>query len=179
MTSEQTLSVNASDFSASERDYSVFINEALMRETDRGCVILGGSILRNDLEGLLRASFRNDERNVKSVINPLFEEYGPLATLFARIQLAFAMKLISKSVQLRLLMVRKIENDFSQELGPTDFDDPRCHHPLAVMNWLGEDTEEKSTSSDGLVVGEHKPFTNRIAFSTAVARLSVTIRSSS
>ena len=179
MTSEQTPSVSASDFSASEGGYAAFITDALMRETDLGCVNLGGSILRNDLDNLLRASLRNDERNVQSVINPLFEEYGPLTTFFARIQLAFAMKLISKSVQLRLLMVRKLQSDCSLEMGPTDLDDPRCHHPLNVLNWLGEDTEENATPADGLAAGEIEPFANRIAFATAVARLSVTIRSSS
>ena len=86
------------------------------------------------------------------------------------------MKLISMSALLRLRMVCKLQNDFAREMGPIDLDAPRYRHPLDILNWLVEDTEEDATPSDNLVGGECKPFANRIAFTTAVARLSAKIR---
>jgi DNA-binding MltR family transcriptional regulator len=114
-------------------DRATIIAGMLMRESDRGCAIFGAGILHDDLEALLRTIFRDEGTIVKKVINPLFQGYAPLATFSSRIQLCYAMKLISHTNYQRLEAVRRIRNDFAHEAGPINFEDPRCTQRLQLL----------------------------------------------
>lgn len=60
------------------------------KESDRGCAIIGASFLEDQLEDLIRAICRSDEE----AVDRLFEGYAPFATFSARIQAAFALRLM-------------------------------------------------------------------------------------
>lgn len=77
---------------------------ALSKESDRRCAIIGASFLEDQLEDLIRAICRSDEE----AVDRLFEGYAPFATFSARIQAAFALRLISKELRNQLDLVRRI-----------------------------------------------------------------------
>src|SRR5215471_6177486 len=84
---------------SAEKDRVKIVAETLLKESDRGCAIFGAAILHDDLEDLLRAFFRTDEDSIKRVVDPLFQTYAPLSTFSSRIQIAFALKLITKDLK--------------------------------------------------------------------------------
>lgn len=117
----------------SDKDRATIVALMFMQESDRGCAIFGASILHDDLESLFRTFFRNDEDSLKNVIQPLFQTYAPLATFSSRIQLAYALRLITKDLKYRLDIIQRLRNDFAHESGPIDFDDPKCRDRLWKM----------------------------------------------
>lgn len=159
------------------KDREQIVTETLLKESDRGCAIFGAQILADDLESLLRTCFRSDEESIKKVVNPLFTTYAPLSSFSAKIQMAFAMRLITKGLRYHLDVVRRLRNEFAHESGPIDFDDPRCHTKLRILIAEGK-PQEKAESEEPpphLIGGQmltHTQFTNRVAFIIAVAQLS-------
>ena len=77
------------------------IAQALVKESDRGCVILGAAWLNTALEQLLRAICRTAPEDTKASVDPLFQGYAPLATFSAKIQLAFALGVLPRSLATR------------------------------------------------------------------------------
>lgn len=118
---------------------------ALSKESDRGCAIIGASFLEDQLEDLIRAICRSDEE----AVDRLFEGYAPFATFSARIQAAFALRLISKELRNQLDLVRRIRNDFAHEQGPLSFNEgPCCDRLRALM---------ESSKNHAQVVGMNPP----------------------
>lgn len=165
------------DDSPEAKDRARVVTEMLLKESDRGCAIFGAQILADDLESLLRAYFRSDEESVKKTVNPLFTTYAPLSSFSAKIQVAYAMRLITKGLRYQLDVVRRLRNEFAHEAGPIDFDDPRCHGKLRIL--IAEGTPQEKAQADDiepLLIGgqmlTRRQFTNRVAFIIAVAQLS-------
>jgi DNA-binding MltR family transcriptional regulator len=96
--------------------------EALSEESDRGLVLVGACFLEEALEALLRATFRVGGVKPYSVIDPLFDAFGPLASFSARIKLAFALNLIDGYIYRDLETLRKLRNIFAHSLEATRFD---------------------------------------------------------
>jgi hypothetical protein len=92
--------------SISEEQEELFLT-VFPKETDRGCALLGGIIIENLLEKLLRKAM------VSTIKDELFEGYGPLNTFSAKIELAYGFGLISKNEKLDLHAIRKIRNEFA------------------------------------------------------------------
>jgi len=67
-------------------------------ESDRGCVIFCAAWLEDELELLIRACCRKEPHIVKTIVNPLFKGYAPLSTFSAKIEVCYAMGLISKQL---------------------------------------------------------------------------------
>lgn len=109
------------------------IAQTLLKESDRGCAIMGAALLADALEDLLRSFFRQAPEDVRGVIDPLFSGYAPLATFSARIQVAFAIGILPRDLRDKIEVVRKLRNSFAHEWGPIDFDDPRCTDRLAFL----------------------------------------------
>ncbi len=114
------------------------IADELERETDRGCLIIGAEILNAELEALLRSVLTLDPRSVKKVVDPLFLNYAPLSSFDARIQIAFALRLIPHEIKLTLDLLRKLRNEFAHEPGPLTFTDPACKDRLRTLLSSGE-----------------------------------------
>jgi DNA-binding MltR family transcriptional regulator len=158
-----------------EREH--IVTEMLLKESDRGCAIFGAQILADDLESLLRTHFRSDDESVKKVVNPLFATYAPLSSFSAKIQVAYAIRLITKGLKHHLDVIRRLRNEFAHEAGPIDFDDPRCRDKLRILTAEGKpqdktDGEEPPAQLIGGQMLTRRQFTNRVAFIIAVAQLS-------
>jgi DNA-binding MltR family transcriptional regulator len=98
--------------------------ESFEKESDRGCVLVVASVLDECLEALLRFHMLADVKEVKRAVNPLFSTQGPLGSFWAKIQLAYALQLISAHTYEDLETIREIRNMFAHQYGPADFDDP-------------------------------------------------------
>ncbi len=169
---------NLSKLTDIEIKSSALVSDMLLKESDRGCAIFGAAILHDDLEELLRSYFRDDEKSVKSVVNPLFEGYAPLATFSSRIQIAFALRLITGDLRYRLDIIRRLRNDFAHQSGPINFDDAKCCDRLRILIAEGKPLEKKPALDPSLIGGQmitREQFVNRVAFIIAVSQLSARI----
>lgn len=151
------------------------LSESMDRESDRGCVLLGAEMLSNDLEFLLRAFFRTEPSIVKKTINPLFKGFSPLATFAARIELAYAMGLIPKVVQVRLHLVRELRNLFAHTATHLDLSDPKCKPILDKLAGTSKDFPSAQETSE-MTFGKQKltkrEFKDRLAFLLVISRVS-------
>ncbi len=161
-----------------DNDRAAVVAETLMRESDRGCAIFSAAILEGDLEALLRAFCRKDGLSVKKVVDPLFHTYAPFATFSAKIQVAFALRLITQDLKRKLDVVRRLRNDFAHEPGPLTFETPECQDRLRLLIADG-DPSVPSPDDDKHVPGmgsvTKRQFINRVAFALAVAEMAALI----
>jgi Mannitol repressor len=101
------------------------------RETDRSAVLLSTSFLDNKLEEGIRVFLVDDD-----IVNKLFEGYAPLSTFSAKIDLAFAIGLISKETRQDLHTIRRIRNHFAHRWEDLQFDkqpiSDLCSNILAI-----------------------------------------------
>jgi DNA-binding MltR family transcriptional regulator len=86
------------------------ILDSLSREPDRSHAILAVTALENLLGDLLERSM------VEATPTALFEGYGPLSSLSARIDLTFALGLLSVGERRELHMLRKVRNEFAHSV---------------------------------------------------------------
>jgi DNA-binding MltR family transcriptional regulator len=163
-----------SDWWSKERHQQVA--EMLSTESDRGCAIFSAAILHDDLEFVLRAYFRSDEHAVKKVVSPLFAPYAPLSTLASRIDIAYSIGLITRTVYDDLHLVRRIRNDFAHEAGPIDFADPRCRDRVAAFTIQAKAMLDKGLAADTQPRIALPPLAIRFAFVMSVAGVSAAIR---
>lgn len=106
-------------------------SENLLKESDRGCVIISAEMLNNSLESLLRLSFREgkDQKN----IDGLFSTYAPLSTFSARISVSYATKLITSNMYTSLNIIRKMRNRFAHDNQVIDFQDQSINDLLSNL----------------------------------------------
>jgi DNA-binding MltR family transcriptional regulator len=147
------------------------IAESLIRESDRGAVMIGAAILDEDLEDVLRAYFRQDGRGPK-ISETLFSGVGPLSSFWAKVQFAYALRLIGNKTYVRLEWIRSIRNEFAHEYGPKSFDDPQIKSQLDEMIGAGP-TRPGDEELLPMPLGSVKrgDFVRRLAFVLAVSRL--------
>ena len=88
------------------------------RQTARGAAIAGTAFL--DL--LLRAVLEKQMRPRTQIQNTLFENRGALQDFSARIQIAYAFKMIGYGAYSDLFILRDIRNAFAHSADPFDFD---------------------------------------------------------
>lgn len=93
---------------------------ALGRETDRGCALMAGEYLSDQLGELLRASFVNDAKASASVLD---DPNGPLGTFSSRIEFAYLLGLVGPAAWRELHLIRKVRNEFAHDYRPLTFDD--------------------------------------------------------
>ena len=77
----------------------------LQTMVDAHYAIAGTAALDNSLRAALLTKMRPLSRHMR---DRLFEGYGPLATVAAKIDLAFAMEIISKEIYDQLIKINKI-----------------------------------------------------------------------
>ncbi|GMU83158.1 MAG: hypothetical protein AMXMBFR47_30290 [Planctomycetota bacterium] len=80
--------------------------EVLRSESDRGCALVGASMLDGTIEYLLRCFFLDEKR----AVDGLLARGRPLATFSARIDVCRAVGLVSQELYSDLTIVRKIRN---------------------------------------------------------------------
>lgn len=168
----------ATEGEALEKDRATVVAETLMQESDRGCAIFSAAILEGDLEALLRAFCRKDDLSIKKVVDPLFRTYAPFATFSAKIEVAFALRLITRNLKRKLDVVRRLRNDFAHEPGPLTFETPECQHRLRLLIADGDPSAPSPDDNEripGMGIVTKRQFVNRIAFALAVAEMAALI----
>ncbi len=102
--------------------------DELLSQSDRGCAIVGASIIESLLERLLRDSMIQE-------VNPdIFTAYGPLGSLRAKIDLAHALGLLDATSTKDLHRIRKIRNAFAHSLTLSSLgDSPACEHVREIL----------------------------------------------
>ncbi|MHC4455365.1 MAG: MltR family transcriptional regulator [Planctomycetota bacterium] len=98
--------------------------DALSRESDRGLVLVSAAFLDESLEDVLCSKFSMAHKKPKSVIEPLFNTFGPLSTFSAKIKISYAMDPIKKWTYQDLEILRKLRNEFAHSIKPAVFDSP-------------------------------------------------------
>ncbi len=110
-------------------------HQMLLEESDRGCVLVGASILNEDLEILLRKKFSSEKKVVKDSVNSLFFVMGPLASFWSKIQLSNALMLLPDGMYNDLEIIRKIRNKFAHHHEPVDFNNTEIISLIEKLNY--------------------------------------------
>lgn len=98
---------------------SIFMT--LQQRTQAGTVLLGAAIVDQQLQDAILTKLHKVSRSLE---NELFAGYGPLASLSAKIALAYAMGLLDHLNYKRLTVARQIRNKFAHTDDFIDFETP-------------------------------------------------------
>ena len=105
----------------SAEQITAFLDE-LKTQTDRGIAVITAAVLDELLQMLLIARFIKLGSQHKEA---LFDKIGaPLSSFSAKIELAFALGVISNEARLALHLVRDVRNKFAHRIEPLTFDHP-------------------------------------------------------
>ena len=98
-------------------DWNIF-NQQLQKESDRGIVLVSAELISVLLQELLAKKFLSDSR----IGNILFNQPGSsLSSFYSKIELSFAMGLISDDEYHDLQIVRKVRNQFAHSFDELHF----------------------------------------------------------
>lgn len=96
--------------------------QLLTNESDRGCVLVGASLIDMDLKNMISAHFVDAyQKDQKEFL----EGQGPLATFSSRIKLSCFLGLISEDTYRDCNIIRKIRNDFAHTYEEISFQTPQ------------------------------------------------------
>ncbi|MGC4046437.1 MAG: MltR family transcriptional regulator [Armatimonas sp.] len=98
---------------------AIEVRKTLTEESDRGCVIIAASYIDSRLEDLLCRRFINNKKLVESIM----QNSGPLGSFSSRIDMCFALGLLSEGIHKDLHLVRRIRNEFAHKFEPISFED--------------------------------------------------------
>lgn len=147
--------------------------QSLLKESDRAIGVLGGEFLSQELTDLIRSYCRQDAVICKRFVEPLFVGFGPLSSFSARIQVAFALGIITDRNRIELDLVRKIRNDFAHSLERIDFSEPSIVGRLQVL--AGASDSEDDADKERRLIGElmmtKRQFIDRLAFALKISNL--------
>jgi DNA-binding MltR family transcriptional regulator len=119
----------------------------LANESDRGVVLVGSSLLEENLELVLRAVMRQHEKIVKEVIDPLFQGFGAFATFSAKVKSCYAFNLIDETTFNDLDTIREIRNEFAHSYRTASFSNQNIKDKVADL-WSGEVFENEMENSE-------------------------------
>lgn len=109
--------------------------QELTPESDRGCALMAAAFLDDALRGLLEKSFVDDARSSKRILEG--GGTAPLATLSAKIDMAYLMGLIDRRVRQDIHLIRKIRNDFAHSGQPMQFSEPSIRSRCSALSLVG------------------------------------------
>jgi Domain of unknown function (DUF4145) len=96
--------------------------EELKTQSDRGVAVVAAAMLEELLELVICARLIEISSNRKEA---LFDKMNaPLSSLSAKIEMAFALGIISESARVAMHLVREVRNKFAHRLAPLTFDHP-------------------------------------------------------
>ena len=110
--------MNEEQFVSEMFDTVMDFRHSLRKETDRGCALMAGEFLSNELAALLKRRFVHDAKACDAVLE---DANGPLASFSSRIEFAYLLGLIGPDARRELHLVRRIRNDFAHDYKPLDF----------------------------------------------------------
>lgn len=107
--------------------------------SDRAAGIVATALLENRLDAIVRENFVQDDARL---MQQLFQEQGPLGTLSAKIQISYALGLVTAQGRRDLDCIRKIRNSFAHDLTTSTFEaesiKARCFNIKVVEEMVGE-----------------------------------------
>jgi DNA-binding MltR family transcriptional regulator len=92
-------------------------------ESDRGCILVGASVLDELCAQLIKERFAANEHVIKNALDPLFATMGPLSSFSARIKLAYCLGLIKQWEFEDLEKIRRIRNKAAHDYSAKTFTD--------------------------------------------------------
>jgi DNA-binding MltR family transcriptional regulator len=107
--------------------------DAHEQESDRGYVLVASAILNTALEYCLRKKTRHPAAIVKRNIDPLFSHNCPLSSFWAKLNFAYAMRLIPEWVFRDLDILRSIRNDLAHTFETFSFTDRNVDHRIRQL----------------------------------------------
>jgi len=116
---EEWKDENKTDFS---EDSKRFVEE-LQKETDRGVALVAAAFINKILETMLGSFFVDDYK----IIAQILSNEGSAGTLSRRINLAYALGLMSRKEYKDLSIIRKIRNQFAHLDKPASFNITRIN----------------------------------------------------
>jgi DNA-binding MltR family transcriptional regulator len=117
------------------------IGEELEKESDRGCALVASAYLENEISQLLERFFIELSSKSKKI---LFDFNGPVGTFSSKIEISFALGLITHEIKAALSLVRKVRNEFAHLHEPLDFDSDKIKQK--ILNILPNiDTKQYTT----------------------------------
>ena len=102
-------------------DLQAFLAE-YQNESDRACAVLGAAYIDVKLDELIRASLTVPD---KALAESLSGKNGPLSSFSSRINLSYALGLITKSERDDLNLIREVRNAFAHQLHGLTFASPK------------------------------------------------------
>lgn len=99
------------------KDYNKIV-QSYKDESDRAAALLAASFLEHIFAEKLRSFFAKDKS-----VEALFECHGPLGSLSAKIDIAFALGLLTHDMKSDLTLIRKVRNHFAHHPQHTSFAD--------------------------------------------------------
>ncbi|MEE9598509.1 MAG: MltR family transcriptional regulator [Acidiferrobacterales bacterium] len=116
-------------------------------ESDRAAALLAASFLEHVISEKLKSFFVAEKS-----IGKLFEGYGPLASFSAKIDIAFALGLLTRDMKSDLGIVRKVRNHFAHHPKHTSFADNLVRDLCANLT-----TAKGISTEDGGVFRQEQP----------------------
>lgn len=107
----------------------------MMETNDRAAAVVGGSILEDNIESLLRNHMR---RLPKEADEALFDGTGPLATFSAKVRIAYALNLLTDEQYQTANYVREIRNAFAHARRDMKFEDLEVSAVCALLKCKDE-----------------------------------------
>lgn len=101
------------------QDSQEFLDRAytlLMAEADRGCVLLGVSMLDEELTKMFKS--RLSEGTSKSRIKEIFDGKGAFGTLSAKLDIAYVCQILPQDLVSCIHRLRKLRNDLAHQASP-------------------------------------------------------------
>jgi hypothetical protein len=141
-----------------EKDRAIF--DEIHRMDDRAAAIISCGYLERSLEAAVRSKLKDD----KKILNKFLRGMGPLATLSAKIDMAFLLDLYDDDYLKCLHSVREIRNLFSHDPNPLHFSAPeivKCSEGLfdpSQKAWDFHHRLEKMSKSAPDVIAKLAPF---------------------
>lgn len=160
----------------SQGDWADQITKSLFQESDRGCIVIGVALLDEMLIKNLKGVFRTDPGIQKKVVQPLFEANGFLNSFSHRINLAYALGMISSDAHHDLHLLRKLRNEVAHLYGPKSFQDPAIRARIRSLRLTPTHTKPAPVDyRDGHFHGDEKKtreiMVERLAFMLALSDL--------
>lgn len=108
-----------------DKQYDTYY-EALIEESDRGCVLVGASMLEHLSEKLIRGKlFLATKGSRKDATHSLFDRNGPFSSFWSNINFIYAIGFIRKDYYNDLHIIRQIRNEVAHNFDVVSFGDKK------------------------------------------------------
>jgi DNA-binding MltR family transcriptional regulator len=121
-------------------DWKYVIEKSAGKDIDRTMAITQAAHLELILMVLLKSHMRRNR-----ITDKLFEDFGPLSSFSAKIDCAYALRLINEKTRQDLTCVRKIRNKFAHSMVPLSFADSPIREWCKNLSTISQYKENEYT----------------------------------